>query len=391
MKLEERLQILLVTYNREDKLKYTLDTILADKSPIRNCSILILDNSSEDGSSELLEEYCRSYSNLTHLRHPKNIGGNANICRAFELGGNSGKEYFWILCDDDKYDFSGWGQVERYMDEEADVICVADYVYPDYKSRSDHKYQILQLSFVPAGIYKSSCVTGDVLINMYDLIYTMFQQIVLVSSVVQKNGIIKVVDIPVVFNGLHFQDRVSSESLSLTRGMVSTLISERYKHTTWILGYVSALTLFNDRKFVEECLSVGIMYKDVYGTWRKFYGTLIEYLRSGYFAYFYELYTYLPEDKQVEFLETNKVLFRSSNLSYVYAFCKALIQKDKEMSRVGIIKSFTKKVQNYICEYIYRVDVRLPWYELLFSMNREGTYKVIRFLGLRIKFLSRKM
>ena len=54
-------------------------------------------------------------------------------------------------------------------------------------------------------------------------------------------------------------------------------------------------------------------------------------------------------------------------------------------------KASKEKVQNYICEYIYRVDVRLPWYELLFSMNREGTYKVIRFLGLRIKFLSRKM
>ena len=67
--LQENLFISLVTYNRKDYLKRTLDKLLEDSSPLRNVDITILDNASDDGSSELIDEYCLKYSTLVHIKH----------------------------------------------------------------------------------------------------------------------------------------------------------------------------------------------------------------------------------------------------------------------------------------------------------------------------------
>ena len=183
--IKDKLKIILITYNRRNKLQETLNNILADNSPIKNFDITVLDNASTDGSSELLEEYCKKYSNLKHIRHRINIGGNANICRAFEYGAVSGKEYVWVLCDDDKYDFDNWEEVEKRIYAKDDIICVADYVFPEGQ-KTNKAYQIFQLTFVPAGIYRTKIITDDVLTNMYDSIYTGFQQSVITIKTINK-------------------------------------------------------------------------------------------------------------------------------------------------------------------------------------------------------------
>ena len=127
--MKDKLQIVLITYNRKKYLQRTFDQIFAKDSPIKDYDITILDNASTDGTSELIKEYKLKFPNINHIRHNINIGGNANICRAFELGVTSGKEYVWVLCDDDKYDFSNWHEVEREINAKKDIICVCDYVY----------------------------------------------------------------------------------------------------------------------------------------------------------------------------------------------------------------------------------------------------------------------
>ena len=141
--MKNTLGILLVTYNRKEYLKRTFKQILAVDSPIKDLDITILDNASTDGSSELIDEYSKSFPNIKHIRHVANIGGNANICRAFELAASSGKEYVWVLCDDDKYNFSNWDEVKSSIDNKDDIICVADYVFPNEESKKDFAYQLL--------------------------------------------------------------------------------------------------------------------------------------------------------------------------------------------------------------------------------------------------------
>ncbi|MDR1685515.1 MAG: glycosyltransferase, partial [Desulfovibrio sp.] len=117
--LEELLEIFIITYNRKKQLAATLQTLFAEKSPVRGVRFTILDNASTDGTDGLCEDYAKRYSNIRHIRHPKNIGGNANICRAFEM---AGKEYVWVLADDDGYNWSRWPQIENAMREGYDGI-----------------------------------------------------------------------------------------------------------------------------------------------------------------------------------------------------------------------------------------------------------------------------
>lgn len=133
------------------------------------------------------------------------------------MAASCGKEYFWVLCDDDKYDFSNWNEVESAIASNVDIICLADYIFPNQYAKKDIAYQIFQLTFVPAGIYKSSIINNDILITMYESTFTMFQQSVPTIYIVNKNGTIKVLSKPIVFNGLHFKDK--TEDIAFTRGI----------------------------------------------------------------------------------------------------------------------------------------------------------------------------
>ena len=319
MDINKKLQIYLITYNRKEKLKFTLNSIMAESSPIRNFDIMILDNSSTDGSSELIEEYCKKYSNIKHIRHPHNIGGNANIVRAFEMGANSGKEYVWVLCDDDKYDFSNWAELEDAINKRHDVIGVADYLFPNPKDKTNPAYQIPQLTFVPAGIYRTELITSDVLINMYDCILTMFQQACLSIDVINKKGSIYFLSKPLVFNGLHFDDGKTTD-VSYTRGMKSKTVLEQRKNTNWILGFVKVLTLLNDKKLRNEALCAGIEFKDICGSWINFYKFLNnEYLKPSKLHYFFEIYNAISPEKKKEYLKMMLPIWGKNIIRFIFS------------------------------------------------------------------------
>ena len=302
MSIKDKLQIYIITYNRKKKLKCTLDSILSKTSPIRDFDITILDNASTDGTSELIGNYCKEYENLKHIRHNINIGGNANICRAFEMGASCGKDYFWVLCDDDKYDFSNWDEVVERMCARDNVICVCDYVFGKEENKTSAAYQIFQLTFVPAGIYKSSLITADVLVNMYDAILTMFQQAVVSIKCVNENKKIHVLSKPIVFNGLHFEDCVDNESLSYKRGGNEKWVMERRENTVWVLGFANIITLLKDKKLQRQCIEVSIPDKDIYGSWKNFNRDMIfRYITKGCANYFTEIYKVLPKLRQEYF------------------------------------------------------------------------------------------
>ena len=68
------LELFLVTYNRKEKCRLTLEAILAESSPIKDFKLTILDNASTDGTSEMLESFAKEHSNIRLIRHSKNIG-----------------------------------------------------------------------------------------------------------------------------------------------------------------------------------------------------------------------------------------------------------------------------------------------------------------------------
>ena len=301
MKLKQKLKIMLITYNRAYYLERTLKQILAYDSPIKDFDITILNNASTDETDDIIKKYQKKFPNLKHIKHRINIGGNANIVRAFELGAQSGKEYVWVLCDDDYYDFSYWNEVKKAIAENADCVGVARYVIPQGQLNNP-AYQFFQLTFVPAGIYKTSIITNTVLTNMYDTIYTMFQQSCLAASIINKKKKIFFLQHPIVDNGLHREDKNAPVAdCSFTRGSNQDEVLFRRKEQVWVIGFANVVRLLKDKNLQHKCMEVSIPYKDIYGSWENFYNCIKPYQNS---AYFFELLAVLPPDIQ------NKLLSR---------------------------------------------------------------------------------
>lgn len=293
--LKDKLQICIITYNRKKYIKRTLDQLLAEDSPIKDFDIAVFDNASTDGTSELIEEYCSKYPNLKHIRNKINVGGNANVIKTFEYAIKSKKEYFWGLCDDDKYDFSNWAEVEKNISQKKDIICVANYIIRYNKnekiSLSD---KLIQMTFFPAGIYRIDLLESNVLVNMYYSISDCFPHLCLTIHAINNNKEIEVLDKPIVYNGLHCNE--SCKELSYTRGSVVTERAIKFEHSSWILGYANILNLLNiKRQKKKELMVSAILHNEIYGNWLKFYSDMFyRYFDKRRYDYLYEIFNLLP-------------------------------------------------------------------------------------------------
>jgi glycosyltransferase involved in cell wall biosynthesis len=110
MIIENKLEIVIITYNRCGLLEKTLNSFL--NSPFKNCKITILNNCSTDATIEICNSFLGKFLNFKIITNKFNIGGDANIMRTIEM---VNLDYIWIVCDDDEYDFS-------YCDDIIDCI-----------------------------------------------------------------------------------------------------------------------------------------------------------------------------------------------------------------------------------------------------------------------------
>ncbi|MDD7416115.1 MAG: glycosyltransferase family 2 protein, partial [Spirochaetales bacterium] len=259
--MKQNIDIIIITYNRLKFIKRTLDFLFAKTSPIREFEMTILDNCSTDGTSEFLVSFAEEHPNLKVIRNIRNIGGNANICRAYETSLTNSADYVWVLCDDDTYDFSHWSEVEKQLSIGTDVICVCNYAIPkEVKQKEVFSYLPLQLSFVPAGIYKKSLINDQVLTNMYDAIYTMFQQDILCLEAMNRKKSIYLVKNEVVHNGV-FEEHNDAD-YSYIRGTRHVL--QRRNDTTWSLGFSNVLTYLDDEKLRKQAMIIALNSKCIF-------------------------------------------------------------------------------------------------------------------------------
>lgn len=231
---KESLEIILITYNRKKHLQNTFDQIFAENSPIKDFQIKILDNKSTDGSMELIKEYANKYPNIQHIRHNRNIGGNGNIARAFEI---ASKKYVWVLCDDDEFDWTNWSDVERAINEDYDLIVVSNYLNP----AKNTPQLLIQLTFVPAGIYKTDYITDTVMINANFNICNMFPHFAVFSKFINDNKQIYICKDWIV-NMCN-----NSGYSSYTRGLDDDK-HVHLKNMFWQIGFLNSVQLIKDKK-----------------------------------------------------------------------------------------------------------------------------------------------
>lgn len=259
--LEQDLDIILITYNRKNLLKRTFEQIFAPDSPIRNFPITILDNKSTDGTSELIEEYRREFPNITHIINKRNIGGNANIIRAFEM---VSKKYFWILCDDDTYDWTYWSEIEEAIAANKDVILTEHLT-----KGSDLPIEVIvnELSFLPAGIYKSEILSDDAIHNAYANIYNSFPHHALVAEAVNTGREFFVPEHTVLIQNLD-----KGENMGYKRGYRAN-VHFRIAHFSLFSGMVNSFQMINDLEIRDKCCRTLYLGQDFYFSMRYFLGT----------------------------------------------------------------------------------------------------------------------
>lgn len=262
MSLKNELDIILITYNRKDLLEKTFEQIFAEDSPIRDFPITILDNKSTDGTSEFIEEYKQKFPNIIHIINRRNIGGNANIVRAFEM---VSRKYFWILCDDDDYDWTYWNEIEDAIAHNKDVILTEHLT-----KGSDLPIEVIvnELNFLPAGIYKSEIISGDVIQNAYANIYNSFPHQALVAEAVNTNRTFFVPKHTILIQNVD-----KGENCGYKRGY-KTNIHFRIAHFNLLTGMVNSYQMIKDKNIRQKCC--GCLYLG-----RTFYRSMRFMLRSS--------------------------------------------------------------------------------------------------------------
>jgi len=291
MNLINSLQIFLITYNRKKYLQRTFDQIFADNSPIKDFDITILNNKSDDGTSEMIEQYREKFPNIKHIIHNHNIGGNANIVRSFEL---ANKEYVWVLCDDDIYDWANWKEVESAIYRQEDIICVSRYAIDDGVSLES---QILQLTFVPAGIFKRSILNNGMIKSMYDQIYAFFPHLVPTIFTINNKNKIYVLGKAVVYNGMELKNT----DCSYTRGSSLECLSYRTKGMSWIVAYANLCSMIKDIKLKYNTMTYAIKY--IHGSFKQFLKDMVYlYLDEQNWMHFWDIYWQLNAKNRFKLL-----------------------------------------------------------------------------------------
>ncbi len=235
--MKDILEILIPTYNRKPHIKRTLSQLIAKDSPVKNCQITVLDNASTDGSSEVIEDFASRYSNIKHIRHPKNIGGNANIARCYEL---AKAPYVWVVCDDDSFKWDAWPEIENALrTEDYDLLLTRK---AELRNTSDIARIFKQCTFVPSCIYKTSIISDGVVTNMYNNVAFLFPHLALACEVFNRKGRIflpqgEIMDICCY----------EPTNSSFTRGN-NAYIPNYNKNMFWTVGAIISTQMIKDKK-----------------------------------------------------------------------------------------------------------------------------------------------
>lgn len=214
--IEDKLEIMIPTYNRAQYLDQTLNSLL--NSPFKNCKITIRDNASPDDTPKVCDKYSRLFGNMHIIRNKKNIGGNANIIRCYE---EAEAIYVWVLADNDLLNFDNCDDLIDAIESEKYglIMCSSGnyaYKYTDnptfdtpglaeliketpnsnnnYLENSAHdlvsiikRYYFTVGSFIPCLIYKTDIIDSDYLIEGYNYISRSYPHFPLLNKALEEN------------------------------------------------------------------------------------------------------------------------------------------------------------------------------------------------------------
>lgn len=196
-KVEEKISVLMSTYNSQDKIRSSLESIL--DQTYENLEFIILDDNSEDGTFEILEEYESKNDSIKLLKNESNMGltKSLNILIS-ESSGN------YIARQDDD-DFSARNRLETQMrlmkKFELDFCTLRAITMPEEKLRPGVSYYLPNKLLIK---YKNPFIHGSLLIKKsvlekngnYDEDFYYAQDYKLMSDLLKKGYKYKIINNP---------------------------------------------------------------------------------------------------------------------------------------------------------------------------------------------------
>jgi glycosyltransferase involved in cell wall biosynthesis len=204
----DKIEILLMTYNRAKDLEKTLQQLL--KSPFFECKITVLDNCSPDETPSVCNSYAKLFPRFKSVRHKINIGGDPNYLRAVEL---SESVYTWILGDDDFYDFTQSNElIEAIRLEKADIFIVGTPANSEWArglltttgelNRRGLRYFHI-FAFIPNVIFRTSLFDTVTLYMAYRNIANLFPHLALANKSLEENSSVYIVNKDIIRRSAH--------------------------------------------------------------------------------------------------------------------------------------------------------------------------------------------
>ncbi len=250
MSVKDRLQIILVTYNRHEHVKNIFKQFFAENSPVKDFDFLVLDNNSTDDTGKIVKDFMKKHPNVKYSKNRYNLGISGNIAKAMEV---ADKDYVWIIGDDDIYDFSNWGEVETAINNNEKIICVARYCVPDDK-KTDVAYQMAQITFISGVIFNTNMYNDLTMRDTFDNMFTLFPHLVPVMHALNNGAKIYVLDKPISNNGWN----PNKTDASYTRGLKNPGdLSPRSRSMNWVLGYATVCGILKDNKLAQKIFMHG--------------------------------------------------------------------------------------------------------------------------------------
>lgn len=295
MPLKDKLQIILITYNRGKHVQYMLDTLLAKNSPAKDLNILVLDNNSTDNTSQVVETFKKKHSNLCYCKNHYNLGIGGNIARAMELASS---EYVWILGDDDELHFEAWPDLEEAIIQDKEIIIAARYAIKKGHEQ-DLSFLVGQLTFISSGIFKTSLFTDTVMSNVINNIYTLFPHLVPVVEYINEGKANNIYVLPraLVSNGMS-----PETDCSYIRGYESCKLYLKQSSMSWIVGYANVLIQLKDKKLIYSMMDNPIR-NGIFTGWLRFYRFMqIMYANNNNWIPVFEVLRAIPLRRKIELL-----------------------------------------------------------------------------------------
>lgn len=272
MSIKNKLQIIVITYNRAKLLDNTLKQLLADNSPVKDFDITVLDNNSTDGTAEIVKNLRKEHKNLKYKKNPYNLGLGGNIARALEI---ADMQYVWTLADDDAVDWSAWPCLEEAVSNGEEVICAANYALAP-EEQNDIPSLLQQFSFVSSNIYKTEIFTDTTMTNILNNVYTLFPHLVPAIEHINKGKKIYLLPKALVRN-----DMKPNTDVSYIRGYDNDFLYLKQRSMSWITGYANVIAQIKDKKLRCKIMARPIN-KEIHKGWFHFYSAMYNwYWKNG--------------------------------------------------------------------------------------------------------------